>query len=184
MIFEAILVGSGARSEPLSAFRARTQRRLLPNEYLTRINSHLMKAYKGKRRDTLIWPPEGCSCRRRQRSHGRCSLRKAHGRRGSLHRIPPFREGASGSSRRRFTTRRKRRCVSVPWTAPLEVLSDENFQRHWPQVPADGAGRAWTHPAAAVRFRSRAAEFVLDLTALSRHGTSLNRADPSSPRRV
>ena len=65
------------------------------NEYLTRIN--LMKAYK-ENADTLIPPRKSRCCRRRQRSYGRCSLQTAHGRRGSLHRIPPFREGASGSS--------------------------------------------------------------------------------------
>ncbi len=109
--YEAIFVGSGAGLPTFIGVPGENANGVYSaNEYLTRIN--LMKAYKGKRRHPDLSRQEGRSSRRRQRSHGRRPLCKAHGRGRGLHRIPPFREGASGSSRGRSTTPRKRALCS------------------------------------------------------------------------
>ena len=69
---------------------------------------------QGKFRHADLPREEGRSRRRRQRCNGRGPLRKAHGRRRGLHRVPPFREGASGSSRGDSPRKGRGRCVQVP----------------------------------------------------------------------
>ncbi len=139
------------------------------NEYLTRIN--LMKAYK-ENADTPIYHAKKVAVVGGGNVAMDAARCKAHGRRGSLHRVSPFREGASGSSREIHHA--KEGVVFKFLTAPLEVLSDENFNVTGLKCQQMELGR----PDASGRRRPipvELSDFVLDLDCvIAAIGTSPN----------
>ena len=91
--YEAIFVGSGAGHRPLSMFGRERKRRLLRKRIPDPHQSD--EAYKGKRRHPDLPREEGQLLSAAAAPWTPLAALKAHGRRGSLHEIPPGSRRAS-----------------------------------------------------------------------------------------